>query len=114
MTIFIWVLQGLLGAMFVMAGLGKISGSKMHKEGFENWRLPQWFRVVTGVVELMAAIFLIVGFWKEEFVLYGAVIIVAVGIGGVLTHMRIKDSMKKMMPIGLLGILGLVLTLLVL
>nr|WP_231507706.1 DoxX family protein [Bacillus sp. UNC41MFS5] len=48
MTILGWVLQGLLAAMFLMAGFGKVTGSKMHREAFVHWRLPQWFRIVLG------------------------------------------------------------------
>lgn len=112
MTIFAWVLQGLLAAMFVMAGMGKIFGSQMHKEGFKKWRLPQWFRVVTGLVEVAAVVLLIIGFWQEEFVLYGAGLLVAVGIGGVLTHVRVKDSVKNTLTITLFGVLALILLLL--
>lgn len=36
MTILAWILQGLLALMFIMAGFGKITGSKMHIEGFKN------------------------------------------------------------------------------
>ncbi|KAB2443665.1 DoxX family protein [Bacillus luti] len=114
MDILIWILQGLLGAAFLMAGLGKTFGSKMHKEAFKKWQLPQWFRVVTGLVELVAAVLLIAGFLQKDLVLYGALMIVAIGIGGLLTHIRVKDSMKESMPIIVLGVLGLVLTLFVL
>ncbi|WP_419886768.1 DoxX family membrane protein [Paenibacillus sp. B-A-8] len=37
----------------------------MHIEAFKQWRLPQWFRVVTGIIELGAAILLIIGFWNN-------------------------------------------------
>jgi len=109
MTILAWVLEGLLGLMFIMAGLGKITGSKMHVEGFNKWGYPQWFRVVTGVIELGAAILLIVGFWNGTAAIIGAAILVAVGIGGVITHVRIKDSLKDTAMIGVLGIFALVL-----
>ncbi|MFJ7828381.1 DoxX family protein [Psychrobacillus sp. NPDC096623] len=114
MTILAWFLQGLLGLMFIMAGLGKIMGSKMHIEGFTKWGLPQWFRVVTGGIELGAAILLIVGFWNATSALIGAAILVAVGIGGVITHIRIKDSMKDTAMILVLGVLALVLLIILL
>ncbi|MFX3673467.1 MAG: DoxX family protein [Paenisporosarcina sp.] len=109
MEIVTWILQGLLGLAFLMAGLGKLTGSKMHREGFDHWRLPQWFRVVTGIVELVAAILLIVGFWVDDLALYGALILAATGIGGVLTHMRVKDGLKETMPIMVLAILAIIL-----
>ena len=42
---------------------------------------------------------LIVGFWVDDLALYGALILVSTGIGGVLIHMRVKDGMKESMPI---------------
>lgn len=114
MTILAWILQGLLALMFIMAGVGKTFGSKMHIEGFKKWGYPQWFRVVTGVIELGAAILLIVGFWNETAAIIGVAILVAVGIGGVITHIRIKDTMKDTAMILVLGILALVLLIILL
>jgi putative oxidoreductase len=109
MVILTWIIQGLLGLAFLMAGLGKITGSKMHIEGFEHWRLPQWFRVVTGIVESVAAVLLIGGFWMDDLALYGAIILAATGVGGVITHLRVKDGLKEMMPIFVLGFLAIIL-----
>ncbi|WP_260287756.1 DoxX family protein [Peribacillus aracenensis] len=109
MTILTWILQGLLALMFIMAGMGKTFGSNMHKEAFEQWRLPQWFRVVTGIVELTAAIFLIIGFWSTNFAIIGALIIVFTSIGGVITHLRVKDGFKETSTILFLGIIAIAL-----
>ena len=114
MTIFTGVLQGLLALMFIVACTGKILGSKMHKENFTKWDYPQWFRVVTGVIELAAAILLIVGFWNNTAAVIGAAVLVVVGIGGVFTHIRIKDTMKDTVTIVVLGILSLILSIILL
>ena len=105
MTILIWILQGLLAAMFLVAGAGKIVGSQMHKEGFDKWRLPQWFRVVTGLVQLVGAILLIIGFWNSTSGITGALLLGVTAIGGILTHLRVKDSIKDTATIIVLGIL---------
>jgi putative oxidoreductase len=109
MTIFSIILQSLLALMFLMAGMGKISGSKMHVEGFKHWGYPQWFRVVTGIIELAGAAALIVGYWESSWVALGAVILGITGIGGILTHMRVKDSFKDTFMILLLAIISIVL-----
>ncbi|HWI48426.1 MAG TPA: DoxX family protein [Rummeliibacillus sp.] len=109
MDIFMWILQGFLALVFIYAGLGKIFGSTMHKNTFTHLKLPQWFRVITGLVETVAVAFLIVGYWYEEYVFWGALLITAVGIGGVISHMRVNDSGKVFAPIAILGLLGLVL-----
>lgn len=109
MEIFGWVLQGLLAVAFLMAGLGKIFGSEMHKKNFDHWRLPQWFRVVTGLVETVAAVLLIVGYWQYTALLAGAWLLVVTGFGGVITHVRVKDSLKDTLTIAVLGILAIIL-----
>lgn len=114
MSIITWVLQGLLIAVFLMASVGKIAGSKMHKEGFDKWRLPQWFRVVTGFVELVGAILLIIGFWNNTSGIAGALLLGVTAIGGILTHVRVKDSMKDTVTIIVLGVLAFALLFLLL
>ncbi|WP_340008426.1 DoxX family protein [Paenibacillus sp. FSL K6-0276] len=102
------VLQSLLVLTFVMAGFGKVTGSQMHVENFKHWGLPQWFRVVTGLVELVAAAALIVGYWEPSWAAAGALLLGVTAIGGVLTHVRVKDSFKQTFPIILLGVLAFI------
>lgn len=114
MEIVTWVIQGLLSAVFAMAGFGKVSGARMHIDSFRRWRLPQWFRIVTGVVEILVAALLIIGIWATTLAFYGALIVVAISICGILTHLRIKDTVRDTMPIASLGIFGLILSFLLL
>ena len=108
MEIVTYILQGILALMFLMAGFGKVTASKMHVEAFKKWRLPQWFRVVTGIVELAGAVLLIVGFWVSTSALAGALLLAITGIGGILTHIRVKDSFKDTVMILFLAILSAV------
>lgn len=114
MTILAMILQGLLAAVFLMAGTGKIFGSKMHIDNFDKWKFPQWFRIVTGLIEFAIAVLLIVGFWNTTISIIAAAAFVVVAIGGVITHLRVKDSFKDTAPIGVLGLLALVLVLILL
>ena len=109
MAIAAMVLKGMLAFIFIAAGSGKVLGSKMHRENFERWRLPQWFRVVTGVVELVAAALLIIGFWHNDYPAAGALLLGITGIGGVLTHVRVKDGFKETLPIAVFGICAFIL-----
>lgn len=109
----IWIIQGLLAAMFLMAGTMKTIGVQMHIDNFNKWKYPQWFRILTGLIELVAAILLIIGYWNESMTFIAALILVVVCIGGVLTHIRAKDSMKDTSAILVLGLLSLVLLFLV-
>lgn len=112
MQITIWILQGILAASFAVAGLAKLGGAESQKEWYEHWRLPQGFRIVTGLVESTAAALLIIGYWLPQLVMYGALLLVFVGIGGLITHMRISDPAKDMIPIATLGLFALALFLL--
>lgn len=108
MEIVTYILQGILALMFLMAGFGKIIGSKMHVEAFKHWRLPQWFRIVTGIVELAGAVLLIVGYWAPISAMAGALLLAITGVGGILTHIRVKDSFKDTAMILFLVILSFV------
>jgi putative oxidoreductase len=100
------ILQILLALLFIMAGIGKTAGSKMHIENFDNWRLPQWFRTVTGLCQILGVVALIIGFWEPSWVAVGALWFAIISLGGILTHVRIKDSFKDMFMIIILFIIS--------
>ncbi|MBD8071569.1 DoxX family protein [Bacillus sp. PS06] len=107
MTVLSIILQVLLGLGFLMFGFMKL-GSQQMVEGFKHYGYPTWFRVFTGLVELAAAVLVIAGIWIEGLAVWGGLIIVVTMIGAILTHIKIKDSIKSMgMPMILL-VLGLV------
>lgn len=105
------ILQIILGLFFIMAGSSKFS-SEQQIEGFKNYGYSSGFRIFTGTVELLAAVLLIAGIWISTLAAFGALLVVATMIGAILTHIKIKDSLKDMsMPIILLIIGAGVLTL---
>jgi putative oxidoreductase len=108
MAILLIVLQSLLALMFLMAGVSKLSGSKMHVENFKQWGLPQWFRVVAGIVEFAGAAALIVGYWDKNWTAVGSLILGITSIGGIIVHIRNKDSFKQTFPILLLAIISFI------
>src|ERR1700747_1894107 len=54
-----WTLQGIIAAAFLAAGFAKLAGVPFMVELFEQLGLGQWFRVVTGVVEVTGSIALV-------------------------------------------------------
>lgn len=107
MSILSIVLQVILGIGFLMFGFSKF-GSKKMVEGFKYFGYPSWFRVFTGLVEVISAALVIWGIWDKTFAAWGGAIIVVVMLGAIMTHIKIKDTIKGMMMPIILLVLGAV------
>ena len=101
------ILQVILGLGFLMFGFMKF-GSKKMVEGFKYFGYPGWFRVFTGLVELLSAILVIAGIWNDTLAAWGGLLILVTMIGAIFTHIKMKDTAKEMMMPIILLILGLV------
>src|SRR5246127_6006392 len=55
-----WTLQGIIAAAFLAAGFAKLAGVPFMVDLFAQIGLGQWFRVVTGVVEVTGAVALLI------------------------------------------------------
>src|SRR2546426_8844203 len=55
-----WIVQGLLAAAFLAAGGAKLAGVPMMVQIFDQIGMGQWFRIVTGLVEVIGAVALVV------------------------------------------------------
>jgi len=83
-----WVLQGLLAAAFLAAGGAKLLGAAMMVQIFDQIGMGQWFRVVTGLVEVAGAVALLV----PGLATLGAAWLGATMFFAVLTHLFILQS----------------------
>lgn len=102
-NIALWVLQALLAAAFLMAGASKLAGVKMVVDEFETIGLGQWFRYLTGILEIAAAVLLLI----PRFSGVGAVLLIAIMIGATFVHIAVfKNSPAA--PLVLLGLSALV------
>jgi uncharacterized membrane protein YphA (DoxX/SURF4 family) len=68
---------------------------------FQKIGVGQWFRYLTGFLEVVGAIGLVI----PRFAFYGAALLVIVMIGAVITHLTILGG-SPAAPIGLLVITG--------
>ena len=66
MYIIFVILQSFLLVSMTFGGASKLAGAKNFVEMFESIKLPQWFRVVTGIVQLAGAAGLVIGYWYME------------------------------------------------
>jgi putative oxidoreductase len=54
-----WTLQGIVATAFLAAGAAKLAAAPFMVQLFAQIGLGQWFRVVTGVVEIIGAVALV-------------------------------------------------------
>ncbi|XIA65330.1 DoxX family protein [Bradyrhizobium sp. TZ2] len=78
----LWVVRGLLAFAFVAAGGAKLYGVPMLVEEFQHIGLGQWFRYVTGGLEILGAILLLL----PQRAALGALLLICIMIGAVITH----------------------------
>ena len=88
LNIFVWLLQILAAGMFFMASFGKLSGNPQMVGLFQAVGLGQWFRYVTGGIELVSAVFLLV----PRLAAVGAALLVCTMIGAIITHVTVLHN----------------------
>ncbi|WP_333712624.1 DoxX family protein [Yoonia sp.] len=92
----------LLTAAFVMAGGAKLAGAEMMVGTFEAIGWGQWFRYVTGIIEVGAAAML----WVKSTRLLGALLLGATMVGAIIAHLLVLGP--SAVPAAVLGLLTLV------
>ena len=78
----LWSLKVLLAAVFLAAGGAKLAGVPMMVENFEHLGLGQWFRYVTGTLEVIGAVVILL----PAFAAFGGVLLAAIMVGATLAH----------------------------
>lgn len=81
----LWVLQGAAAAAFLAAGAAKLLGVPMMVDVFARIGIGQWFRFLTGVVELAGAAMLLAPALAGA----GALLLAATMVCAVLTHLLV-------------------------
>jgi len=81
----LWVLQVGAAATFLMAGFAKLSGDPQMVGLFDAIGLGQWFRYLTGSVEVVGAVLLL----TPRLSGLGALLLVGVMLGAVATHLLV-------------------------
>jgi putative oxidoreductase len=99
----LWVLQVLLALAFLGAASGKLLAKPEMVALFEAVGVGQWFRYVTGLIELTGALLIIVP--RTKF--FGAALLSVVMVGAVLTHLFILHNAPTA-PGVLLALAGIV------
>src|SRR6185295_13971881 len=81
----LWTLSGLVALAFVFVGGGKLAGTAAMVELFDQVGLGQWFRYLTGLLEVTGGIGLLI----PRYAFYAAGLLMIVTIGAVITHVAV-------------------------
>jgi putative oxidoreductase len=102
-NIALWTLQMLVALAFVAAGSGKLLGSPDMIALFEAVGIGQWFRYLTGLLEVLGALLLIV----PGKTAVGAVLLACVMAGAVMAHLTLLHTAPTA-PVVLLALTALI------
>ena len=97
------IVQAFLGVAFLVTGGVKLAGVPQIQDEFTRYHYPQWFRVVTGTVEVTGAVGMLGGFFRPVLTRFAAFLLLTTMIGAILTHLRIKDPVRTMLVPLVLG-----------
>ena len=81
----VWAVRLVLALAFGAAGAAKLAGVPMMVQNFEQSGLGQWFRYVTGLVEIAGVLLLLLprtGFW-------GGLLLSVTMLGAIATHLLV-------------------------
>ncbi|NIC07158.1 DoxX family protein [Billgrantia bachuensis] len=96
----VWAVRILLALVFGAAGIAKLAGVPQMVEVFDAIGFGQWFRYVTGVVEITGAVLLLI----PAFGFVGGLLLFATMVGGTATHLLlIGGSPVPALVLGLLS-----------
>lgn len=96
----VWAVRVLLALAFGAAGAAKLAGVPMMVQVFEAIGFGQWFRYVTGVVEILGVVMLLV----PATAFFGALWLTVTMAGAVTTHLvLIGGSPLPALVLGLLS-----------
>src|SRR5712664_676121 len=95
----LWLTQVVLALMFLMAGGSKLAGVPAMVSLFDAIGLGQWFRYVTGVIEITSGIALLV----PRAAVFGALLLIPTMLGAIVTNVFVVHASPVMPLLLLLG-----------
>ena len=87
-TLIFWILQVLVSVMFLFAGGAKLAGAEAMVQMYNTIGFGQWFRYVTGLIEVGSALLVLVPVLAS----LGAALLVCTMIGALIAHFTALNS----------------------
>jgi putative oxidoreductase len=100
----LWALQVALATLFLFAGGSKLAGAPAMVALFDAIGVGQWFRYVTGLIEVVSAVALLV----PALAPFAALLLGSTMVGAIATHLFIVGGSPALPGVLLLGLLALV------
>ena len=95
----LWLTQIALAGMFLFTGGLKLTGAPELVALFDAIGIGQWFRYVTGSIEVVSAVALLVPAWAA----FGALLLIPTMLGAVVTHLLIVGGSALPATVLLIG-----------
>ncbi len=96
-NLILWILQIGFALVFLMAGIVKLVNEPMMVEVFAKVGFGQWLRYVVGIIEVGAALMLLI----PKLVPFGALLLICTMVGTIIAHLAIL-GVSASLPIILL------------
>ena len=97
----LWLTQLALAGMFFFVGGLKLTGAPELVGLFDAIGVGQWLRYVTGSIEVVSAVALLVPSWA----VFGALLLIPTMVGAVVTHLFIVGGSAGPATVLLIGVL---------
>ncbi|MHC2001751.1 DoxX family protein [Methylobacterium sp. CM6241] len=88
LTIATWSLQILLALVFLAAGGAKLAGVPMMVQVYDLIGVGQWFRIVTGLVEVAGAVALLI----PGYAAFAALWLACTMVGAIIAHLVVLPT----------------------
>jgi putative oxidoreductase len=88
LNVTLWVVQALVALSFLAAGAGKLMGRPDMVALFEAVGIGQWFRYVTGILEITGAVLIVVPKTRS----IGAALLIPIMLGAIATSIMLHST----------------------
>ena len=90
-----------LGFFFIVAGGGKLLGQEAQIDSFFRWGYPLWFLYLTGTIELVSGVCLLI----PQLRFFAVLALSVTMVGAFMTHLRAGEMAAVPVPLVLLVLL---------
>ena len=101
----VMTLQVVLGVLFLMSAVSKLTGGQ--EEMRAHLLIAPWFWGVTALVELIGAAGMLAGLKYPRLAVLAGLWLAATMAGGILAHLRVGDPLTAALPAAVLLVLAL-------